>query len=91
MLPLHEVLLARPARKEAKKLEKAAKDLHDVICQSEPYKVVAALAATLQQIRRRAAGLVRERCAPSKRFGVDRAYLHEGLCVSQLRVLPRTA
>ena len=52
MLPLHEVLLARPARKEAKKLEKAAKDLHDVICQSEPYKDYGdANKATLQQIR----------------------------------------
>jgi tetratricopeptide (TPR) repeat protein len=52
VLPLHEVLLARPARKEAKKLEKAAKDLHDVICQSEPYKDYGdANKATLQQIR----------------------------------------
>ena len=41
-----------PPVKKQKKLEKAAKDLHDVICQSEPYKDYGdANKATLQQIR----------------------------------------
>ena len=84
VLPLHEVLLARPARKEAKKLEKAAKDLHDVICQSEPYKDYGdANKATLQQIRNGDAPPVWSVNDARHRSDLEwiAAYLHEGVLI----------
>ena len=48
----------------------------------EPYKIVRPNKATLQQIRNGDAPPVWSvNVPPSKRFGVDRACLHEGLCL----------